>query len=320
MTSPDEQYLRNRVGEYHYRLRMRIQDYHSAQVIGQGRTFLHPENLPLVQAVATAVLKALFLYRRGHANACDIKLAENEIAVHGLPRQFSGFRILHLSDLHLDFDSDIAQALLRRVGGLEYDVCVITGDFRGATWGPSDDALRTVETFMQHLKTPVFGILGNHDFLEMVPPLEAMGIQMLLNEHAAIQRGGATLYLVGVDDPHFYEADNLERALNGIPPDALKILLSHSAEIYRAALACGVDYLLCGHTHGGQICLPWGRPVLYNAKQPRNMIRGPWRYEELTGYTNTGIGCSLVPVRLFSRPEITIHRLVCSTQPSSRRL
>lgn len=320
MTSPDEQYLRSRVGEYHYRLRMRIQEYHSAQVIGQGRTLLHPENLALFRAIATVGLKAFFLHRRGHATACDIRLVENEIPIHGLPRQFAGFRILHLSDLHLDFDTDIAEALHRRVNGIDYDLCVITGDIRAETWGPWDAALRATEALMHRLKSPVFGILGNHDFIEMAPPLEAMGIQMLLNEHVAVQRGGATLYLVGVDDPHFYEADNLERALNGIPPDAPKILLSHSAELYRAALACGVDYLLCGHTHGGQICFPGGRPIMYNAKQPRTMIRGAWQYEELMGYTNAGAGCSLVPVRLFSRPEITIHTLVCSPWPSRRRL
>lgn len=143
----------------------------------------------------------------------------------------------------------------------------------------------------------------------MTPALEATGMRVLLNESAAIERDGERIYLLGIDDPHFYEAENLEKAMTGVPHDAVRLLLSHSAEIYRQALAAEVDYLFSGHTHGGQLCFPWGRPVSNNARQPHVMLHGPWEWYGLRGYTSRGAGCSMVPVRLFAPPEITLHTL-----------
>ncbi len=309
MTHTDEDLLRRRVGEYHYRLRTRIEAYHAAQVIGQGLTWLHPENVPYLRALLHFGLGCTGLYWRGYRAARTIHVRERRLALPRLPEAFLGFRILHLSDLHIDFHRPITDALIERVQGLHYDVSVITGDIRGETWGDFDATLREMERLMPHLRPPVYGILGNHDFIAMAPPLETMGLRMLLNEHVMIERGGAALCIAGIDDPHFYEADNFEKALGGVPPGAVKILLSHSAEPYLKALACGIDYMLCGHTHGGQIRLPWGRPLLRNAKQPLSMLYGPWEFETLRGYTTSGVGCSLAPIRLRAPAEIVIHQL-----------
>ncbi|MBI3117491.1 MAG: metallophosphoesterase, partial [Candidatus Hydrogenedentes bacterium] len=189
----------------------------------------------------------------------------------------------------------------------EYDLCVITGDYRGETWGDWGPAIAQTARVVEQLKPPVYGILGNHDFLEMVEPLEAMGLRILLNENAVIERDGQRIWLLGVDDPHFYETDNFEKAMHEVPAEATKILLSHTAETHRQALACDIDLMLSGHTHGGQLCLPGGFALLHNAKHPRYMSRGPWRYQELQGYTSSGVGCSLVPVRVCCPPEITVH-------------
>jgi len=169
------------------------------------------------------------------------------------------------------------------------------------------------------LRGPCYGILGNHDALGMAPHLETMGLRMLLNEHTALTRDGAAIYLAGIDDPHYYETENFEQALDGIPPEATTIMLSHTAETYRKALACGIDYMLSGHTHGGQICLPGGVAVLRNAHHPRTMDRGPWTYHELQGYTSAGVGCSMVPVRFFCPPEVTIHTLSHGLAPQGPR-
>jgi predicted MPP superfamily phosphohydrolase len=155
----------------------------------------------------------------------------------------------------------------------------------------------------------VYGVLGNHDTILMMPALEAMGIRMLLNEAVALARGGDTIYLAGIDDSHYYRADNLEKAWAAIPPDTLSILLSHSPEIYRHAAHSGFNIMLCGHTHGGQICLPGGRPLLYNARCPRRFCAGPWAYHHLLGYTSVGAGVSIVDMRLNCPPEITLHHL-----------
>ena len=144
----------------------------------------------------------------------------------------------------------------------------------------------------------------------MVPDLEALGIAVLVNECIAIRRGEDAIYLAGVDDAHFYRADNIEKAATEIPERCVSILLSHTPEIYRQAAHAGFDLMLTGHTHGGQICLPGGIPILLEADVPRALGAGPWRHRQMVGYTSVGAGSSVVPVRFNNRPEITLHHLV----------
>ncbi len=89
------------------------------------------------------------------------------------------------------------------------------------------------------------------------------------------------------------------------------MLLSHAPDIYRQAAQAGVCLMLSGHTHGGQICLPGGIPVLTFSQAPRAMAGGPWHYGSLAGYTSLGCGTTLVDVRLNCLPEITLHQLRC---------
>ncbi len=308
-THIDYRRLRDRLGIFLYRQRMNMQLYHAAQVMGAGRTRFHPENMPLLRRVLSLGLKATGLYWLGNRNARRIRVQHNEVALRRLPDVFIGYRILQISDLHLDIDPGITDALLKKLDNIEYDLCVITGDYRAETYGDITPAMEQTRRVISSLKTPVLAILGNHDFLEMLPCLESMGVKMLMNEHVPVSVEEQVIYVVGIDDPHFYETEDIEQAIKGVPPEATTILLAHSAEVYRKALACGIDYVLCGHTHGGQICLPGGRAILHNAHHPRQMIRGAWRYHDLQGYTSTGTGCSMVPVRFFCPPEIVLHTL-----------
>jgi predicted MPP superfamily phosphohydrolase len=159
------------------------------------------------------------------------------------------------------------------------------------------------------LGVTVYGVLGNHDSIRMVPDLERMGATMLLNEHVALERGGDKIYIAGIDDAHFYRVDNIEKATDGIPGDAFSILLSHTPEIYRQAAHAGFDLLLSGHTHGGQICLPGGIPITLDSNLPRAFGSGAWKYQNMAGYTSVGAGSCIVPVRFNCPPEITLHRV-----------
>lgn len=192
---------------------------------------------------------------------------------------------------------------------LRYDLCVLTGDYRGATFGKFDDALARMRPVLARIKQRVYGVLGNHDSIRMVPDLEAMGIRMLLNECEPIGRGDATIYLAGIDDAHYYRVDNIEKVACGFPHEAFSILLSHTPEIYRQAAHAGFDLLLSGHTHGGQICLPGSIPITLSSILPRRFGAGGWKYHSMAGYTSTGVGCSIVPVRINCPPEVTLHRL-----------
>ena len=159
------------------------------------------------------------------------------------------------------------------------------------------------------LKRPIYGVLGNHDTIRMVPGLEDMGIQMLLNENQAIERDNQRIYLAGIDDAHYYRVDNIEKAATGIPFGNFSILLSHTPEVYQQASYADFSLLLSGHTHGGQICLPGRIPITLSSVLPRHMGSGPWKYRDMIAYTSVGAGCSIVPVRFNCPPEITLHRL-----------
>ena len=119
-----------------------------------------------------------------------------------LPSRFDGFTLLHISDLHIDMNEGAMRCLTELLPDLTYDVCVLTGDYRGAAFGPFDAALDGLAQVRSHLKDPVYGVLGNHDTIRMVPGLEEMGIRMLLNECERIFRGDQAIYLAGTKAIH----------------------------------------------------------------------------------------------------------------------
>jgi len=301
--------LEQRLGRVHAKQRLGIETDHEAQVFGQGLNFFHVENWYSVHSVIRNVLRLAGLYGRGLRNAERVEPRHNDVESVLLPPAFDGFSILHISDLHADMSQGAMQALIALLKDVRYDICVLTGDFRGQTFGPFDAALEGVAQVRSHLIGPVFAVLGNHDTIRMVPGLEHMAIRVLLNEQETIRRADECIYLAGIDDAHFYRVDNIEKAAADIPHRAFSVLLSHTPEIYRQAAHAGFSLLLAGHTHGGQICLPGSIPITLDATLPRRFGSGAWRYREMIGYTSVGAGSSIVPVRINSRPEITIHYL-----------
>jgi len=301
--------LEKRLGPLHARQRLGIERDHEAQVFGQGLTFFHLENLYSAPAIIRTVLKLTGLYWRARRNAEQVVVRRNDMRFARLPPFFDGFTILHISDLHVDISEGAMRNLLQLVGGIQYDVCVLTGDYRGKTFGPFDATLKGMAKLRAQLTEPIYGVLGNHDTIQMVPAMEAMGIRVLLNECETIVRGDQRIHLSGIDDAHFYRVDNIEKCSSQIPDGDFCILLSHTPEVYRQAAHASFDLMLSGHTHGGQICLPGSIPIKLEAKLPRRMGAGAWRYHNMTGYTSVGAGTSLLPVRLNCLPEITLHTL-----------
>jgi predicted MPP superfamily phosphohydrolase len=305
--------LEQRLGPRHARQRLEIEKDHEAQVFGQGINFFHFENLPLSHVVIRTVLMATGLYRRGIRNAARVDIRHNRIESPHLPKVFDGFTVLHLSDLHIEMSEAAMERVVKLINVAPYDICVLTGDYRGATYGPYDTTLAGLARVRAGLKGPIYAVLGNHDTICMVPGLEAMGIRMLLNESDAIERGDERLYLGGIDDAHFYGMDNTEKAASAIPRDKFSILISHTPEVYRQAAHYGFNLMLSGHTHGGQICLPGGIPITLDSVLPRSMGAGAWKYDNMIGYTSVGAGSSVVPVRFNCPPEITLHHLHLSS-------
>jgi predicted MPP superfamily phosphohydrolase len=301
--------LEQRLGRLHARQRLGIETDHEAQIFGQGLNFFHIENWYSVHSVIRNTLRLAGLYRRGRRNTARILVKHNDVAFKNLPPAFDGFTILHISDMHVDMNAGAMRRVVELVGDLPYDLCVLTGDYRGKTFGPFQAALDGVARVRAHLREPVYGVLGNHDTVQMIPGLEAMGIKMLMNECAVIARRDQRIHLAGIDDAHYFRVDNIEKAGSQIPDGEFSILLSHTPEIYRQAAHADFDLILSGHTHGGQICLPGSIPVTLDSVLPRRMGAGAWRYHNMIGYTSVGAGSSVVAVRFNCPPEITLHHL-----------
>lgn len=303
--SPD---LARRMGFEEYRARRKLE---AARHVGEGNR--HSSVIAAVSAHLSPLLRGLFrlaglhgiAYRQFH----HIRLRRNGVRLPNLPSELDGFRILHLSDLHLDLDPSFTDSLIARLRSLSCDLCVITGDFRNLTVDHPDHFMEHARRLVPHLPPPVFAVLGNHDSLDMVAPFEALNVRFLLNENAWISRGAQGLALIGIDDPNIYKTHNLARALRGVPDGAVRVLLSHSPAIHRDLKGREIDLVLTGHTHGGQICLPGGRILLRNDPSPSHMLRGAWRHGLTRGYTSGGTGACGAPLRLNCPAEITLHTL-----------
>ena len=239
----------------------------------------------------------------------DVRLVQNEVRLAGLPEAFEGFRLLQLTDLHCDIDPQLVDVVIERLAGVSCDAVVLTGDYHDKIGEEHDRSLELMGRLIPHLPTPRFGVLGNHDFIEQVAFLEDAGLPILLNESTFIERDGRRLWICGVDDPHFFQTHDLARARDGVPAGDTAILLSHSPETWREAASLGYAFMLSGHTHGGQICLPGGFSLIRNAPIPRRLLAGAWKEGALTGYTSRGTGGCGVAARLFCPPEMTLHIL-----------
>src|SRR5690606_17017549 len=136
-----------------------------------------------VDRIIGRIIKCSGLWARGYRNYLDIRIEHNTISLPNLPPAFEGFRILHLADLHTDLDPALPETVIPKLQALKYDLCINTGDFRNRTQDCHRVSMRETARIYAHVSGPKLGVLGNHDFIEKVDSLEAMGIQLLLNEN-----------------------------------------------------------------------------------------------------------------------------------------
>lgn len=279
--------------------------------LAAGRGGFHFENIQVIRPVLQTVLRLTGLLARGERNALGMRVAQITLEFENLPSDFSGFRILFLSDIHADGTIGLAEAVSERIRDIEVDLCLLGGDYRFEVYGPCHNIYPPMRKILSAVKSRlgIFGILGNHDFTEVAEALSEMGVRMLMNEAVEIKRAGNSLWVVGLDDPHYYGTDDLPGSLNGVPENAFKILLVHTPEMIEEAERNGFSLYLCGHTHAGQICLPLLGPIIVHAKCPRHYTRGVWTYGSLQGYTSAGVGCSVLPVRFLCPPEVGLIEL-----------
>jgi predicted MPP superfamily phosphohydrolase len=235
------------------------------------------------------------------------------------PERLNGFTIALLSDFHYDpyFSIHPLHAAIPMVNGLHPDLIVLTGDFVSVPLVGSRKraafAAEPCARLLRQMTAPhgLWAILGNHDIdtdrKHVTAALQAESIQVLTNQSQPIERDGARIWLAGVNDPLTRNAD-LPKTLRGVPAGEAVILLAHEPDFADQAARFPIDLQLSGHSHGGQIRIPF-LPPLYLPKMARKYVLGTYHIGPLTLYTNAGLGTIGVPMRLNCPPEITLLTL-----------
>ncbi len=291
---------------------IRFREWRSChEPLARWQTVLNLTSFLSDQIFLTSFFKIIGLQQRGMENALDIRTVHQDFYLDTLPASFDGFKVMLLTDLHLDGLDQLTGRIIKHLRHTEVDLCLIGGDIRMKTYGPIAPCLRHLRRLVPEVRAlhGIFGVLGNHDCIEMTPDFEDAGITMLINEAWPLHRGKDRIWLVGVDDPHYYKTHNVPHSFRDVPLGEGVIFLAHSPEAYKEAACHGAGLYLCGHTHGGQICLPGSGPLLTNSRAPRFTASGRWRYGRMTGYTSRGVGASGIPLRFNCPAEITLVTL-----------
>jgi predicted MPP superfamily phosphohydrolase len=258
-------------------------------------------------------LSTVGLAERAVRNALDVRLVERELPLPGLPEALDGYTILHLSDLHLDGHPALPAAVIKAVADVPADLAVLTGDYQFADGGDFAGMVEPIALLRRALqpRDGVLAVLGNHDLADMVPMLDDLGIEVLVNAATERSRARRTLSITGLDDVHRFYTPAALACLRANRPTlrAFGVALVHSPEMAVEAAADGYGLYLCGHTHGGQVCLPGGIPLITHmdrrgGRLPRRAAGGVWQLSGMTGVTNIGAGFSGIPARFAARPQV----------------
>jgi predicted MPP superfamily phosphohydrolase len=240
-----------------------------------------------------------------------------------LPEEFEGYTVLQVSDIHMRQMGRRERLLEKLIRALPpVDLVALTGDLIHTAAG-TEPFLKLAQAFQA--RDGAFAIFGNSEHKNGVRPfafsqtLAEHGITPLLNRHVLLTRGDARLALAGVDDP-VNDKDRLDEALAGVPDDLFTLLLMHSPDGIAEAVVRGVDVVLSGHTHGGQIRLPFYGALYTHSELGRRMSDGYYSRRRLRHaigirpgrtqlYVTRGIGISGLALRFLTRPELTVITL-----------
>lgn len=243
----------------------------------------------------------------------QLEIERVTIALARLPGAFDGLTIAQLSDLH--YGPYVSYEHLARAidmtNALRADAIVVTGDFVNSSWR----YIQPCTELLGKLQAPlgVFAVMGNHDYwvgyLELtLQSLRQNGVRLLRNQAVPLTRGRSTMYLVGLDDLWMDLAD-LRSALSTVPQNACKVVLMHEPDFADVSAQAEVDLQLSGHSHGGQVRLPFFGPLIlprFAEKYPMGLARAG-NFTQV--YTTRGVGVLPPAIRFNCPPEITLLTL-----------
>lgn len=242
------------------------------------------------------------------------QVREIQLAIPHLPPAFKGWKIVQFSDVHLGFHytADDLQRVVSKINELQPDILFFTGDFIQVRYPLPEQAIAPLRK-LNDLRGGKWAILGNHDYfpkLKVVRSLEDSGFMVLENSHGHIDHEGQRLYIAGVGDVLNGVAD-LEMALMGLSEQDCVLLLAHEPDFANQSVNYPVNAQFSGHSHGGQIHIPFYGPVI-DTILAKDYMDGLYFVGErqMPLYVNRGIGTTQLPIRFFCRPEITLFHLV----------
>ena len=235
-----------------------------------------------------------------------------KIPVPNLPPAFNGFTIVHLTDIHYGFlmPLKVVKQLLNKANSIERDIIVCTGD--NVHQRNNAGQIDALWPELSKLTAPrgVYSVLGNHDhwadFSRSRHWLNKSG-QNLRHKAIAINKGAQKIWLGGCGD-YMEDKIGLDLAFGNVPPGDCKIALAHNPDTADTFFKTRVDLMICGHTHGGQVNIPfWGAPILpvHNKSYISGLVTTP----KTSIFISKGLGWTILPVRFNCLPEIAVLKL-----------
>ncbi|MHB1419990.1 MAG: metallophosphoesterase [Bacillota bacterium] len=266
-------------------------------------------NIKLISWPIILYLTTLCLFGYLYLQVRSVAVKKYIIPIEHLPASFEGFTILHISDFHSKIYGDHQEPLLKLVKKHKFDIIALTGDFVDKNKKLTSPAIDLINGLKQK---PIFYVPGNHDWannFELKGPLLSMGTQVLENAAAKYSIGKDYIWIIGVDDPYLGR-DDLDTAQKNVDVSATRILLAHAPNIYQAAIRSAIDLVLVGHTHGGQIRLPYLGALLAPGQGllPR-LDYGLFATGSSQMVVNGGLGETFLPIRFDCRSEIVLITL-----------
>ena len=245
----------------------------------------------------------------------NIQIEKINIEIENLPEEFEGVKIVHLTDFHSKDFGEREKRVLEILEDLNPDFVFITGDFIDHSTKDLDSCQEFWRKLSSQHQGKVFGVMGNHEHWIKSPDISAIekmleknGISILNNENRKIYKNNNYIYLIGVDDPDS-ELDDLPKAMINTEENIPKILLAHSPDIINNLQEEKVDLILVGHTHGGQVVIPFIKPFWVPTKNRGKYANGLFEVNDTYLYVNRGVGMAILQTRFNCPPEIAVIEL-----------
>lgn len=274
----------------------------------EGVTSLPPETI----AMRKAHIPFRSLRRLGaHNDLYDLEITTHEIFVHDLPPAFDNYRIAFMTDTHVasSMRRRFYQACIETIGARAADLVLFGGDF--VTWEKDIPLMAELLTTGLSPRDGVFAAVGNHDYWanvhEVRAALEARGVRFLVNDRVELHRDGAAIDLTGIDEVYRGEPD-IELTFRGLDGSRPCLCVSHHPDIINFLGNRRIDLLVCGHTHGGQIRLPFFGAIVVPSRHEGRYAAGFFRRNRVLMYVSRGLG-AVPPIRILCKPELALFVL-----------